>query len=375
MLYKRGKIFWYKFKYRGQLIRESSNSPMRAVAARIERERRRNLELGTAGLKHSRGPQMLSRAVNSYLREHEPHWAERTRGIHQNSWRHLEPVFGGLLLEDIRPEHISKYQRLRQKENASGRSINIEIGLIRAVLVRHRMWANLQPDTRMLREREDVGRAVTPDEEHRLLVAARKSASRSLYPAIVLSIHTGTRNAELRDLRWRQVDFLKQEIVIGKSKTQAGEGRVIPLSQTALQCMTDWRGLFPDAKPEHYVFPSERYGLHGKKGTFGGTVQVYDYDPQTSIAGWKSSWTTCRKRAGVSCRWHDMRHTFISHMAEGLASDTTIMAMAGQVSKKTMERYSHVRMEAKRRAIQTLDAREGAQIWAQPEEAKRGGTA
>ena len=49
--------------------------------------------------------------------------------------------------------------------------------------------------------------------------------------------------------------------------------------------------------------------------------------------------------------------------------------MAGQVSKKTMERYSHVRMEAKRRTIQTLDAREGAQIWAQSEAAKQGGTA
>ena len=122
----------------------------------------------------------------------------------------------------------------------------------------------------MLREREDIGRALTPDEEVSLLAAAKRSVSRTLYPAILLSIHTGLRNEEVRLLKWKQIDFLREEITVGKSKTTGGEGRVVPLSDTALQCMKAWRAQFPDALPEHYVFPSERYGLCGTEGKFGG---------------------------------------------------------------------------------------------------------
>jgi hypothetical protein len=53
----------------------------------------------------------------------------------------------------------------------------------------------------------------------------------------------------------------------------------------------------------------------------------------------------------VNCRWHDARHTFISKLGEGRNSDRTIMALAGHVSKKMLERYSHISNEAKRQAV------------------------
>lgn len=340
-------------------IRESSNSRVLAVAERLERERRRGLELGTGGLKKLSGPLNVSRAVDAYRKLREPHWATRTQGIHESSWKHLEPIFGKMLLADIQPQHISKYQRQRQKEGASGRSINIEFGLLRQVMIHHRLWQSIAPDVKMLREREDVGRALTPDEELCLLAAAKKSVSRSLYPAVLLSIHTGLRNEELRLLQWRQIDFLREEVMVGKSKTRGGEGRVVPLSDTALAGLKEWRSQFPNVLPDHYVFPSERYGLHGRRGTFGGVVKVYDYNPETPIAGWKSSWTTCRKLARIECRWHDMRHTFISRMGENRVADQTLLALAGQLSRKVLERYSHARNESKRAAVKMLDLASG----------------
>jgi hypothetical protein len=51
-----------------------------------------------------------------------------------------------------------------------------------------------------------------------------------------------------------------------------------------------------------------------------------------------------------------LRHTFVSRLAEGQNPDQTIMALAGHVSRKMMERYSHVRNEAKRRAVEGLNA-------------------
>lgn len=172
----------------------------------------------------------------------------------------------------------------------------------------------------------------------------------------MVSIHTGVRNEELRLLRWRQVDFLQEHIQVGKSKTRGGEGRFIPLSGTALACLKVWHAQFPDAKPNHYVFPSERYGLHGEKYVFGGVVKVYEFDPLTPIASWKSSWTTCRELAKVNCRWHDLRHTFVSKMGENGVSEQTLLALTGHMSRKMLERYSHSRNESKRAAVKMLDA-------------------
>ena len=95
----------------------------------------------------------------------------------------------------------------------------------------------------MLAEREDIGRALTADEKDRLLAACKKSASRALYPAVLISLHTGMRNHELRLMRWRQVDFANGEVTVGKSKTKRGEGRGIPLSNEALQCFHRLEGV------------------------------------------------------------------------------------------------------------------------------------
>jgi len=73
--------------------------------------------------------------------------------------------------------------------------------------------------------------------------------------------------------------------------------------------------------------------------------------------------------AKVDCRFHDLRHTFISRLAESQASDSTVMALAGHVSRAMMERYSHIRMEAKRKAVDDLSGKDFepgvAQNWAQ----------
>ncbi len=357
--FKRGNIWWYEFEFRGCRIRETSNSRNREVAGRIERERRRDLELGIVGLQRRDGPVTLSHAVAAFLEQNESRWGARTHQLHENSWKHLKPHFGKLLLEDVRSKDISRYQRERRKAAVSGRTINIEVGLIRMVMIKHRRWHNIAPDVHMLREREDIGRALTPDEEHRILSAAKTSISRSLYPAVLLSIHGGMRNQELRLLRWRQIDFLKEEIQVGKSKTQGGEGRVIPLSATALACLNEWRRFFPNAKPEHFVFPTEKY-KQSKKDAPGGSVQVYGCDPMKPIGGWKTAWTTCRETAKVSCRWHDLRHSFISACGANGVAEQTLMAITGQLSRKTLERYSHARMEAKRAAVRMLDKRPAA---------------
>jgi integrase len=61
-----------------------------------------------------------------------------------------------------------------------------------------------------------------------------------------------------------------------------------------------------------------------------------------------------RKGASFGFRFHELRHCAITSLAESGASDSTIMAIAGHVSRRMLERYSHVRMEAKRKAVESV---------------------
>ena len=56
--------------------------------------------------------------------------------------------------------------------------------------------------------------------------------------------------------------------------------------------------------------------------------------------------------------WHDNRHTLVTELAESGAGDEVIMSIAGHVSRATLSRYSHLRMEAKRRALDEIAARQ-----------------
>jgi integrase len=78
-------------------------------------------------------------------------------------------------------------------------------------------------------------------------------------------------------------------------------------------------------------------------------------DPARPATTFKTVWAAIKDDLGLTGRWHDNRHTFITDLAEsGEASDETIRDMAGHVSKQMLKHYSHIRMEAKRRAVDAL---------------------
>ena len=96
-------------------------------------------------------------------------------------------------------------------------------------------------------------------------------------------------------------------------------------------------------EPDHYVFPACENGK---------------IDPTRPQKSWRSAWRSLRKAASLQhLRFHDLRHHAITELAESQASDQTVMAIAGHVSRQMLEHYSHVRLEAKRRAVEALSQR------------------
>ena len=114
----------------------------------------------------------------------------------------------------------------------------------------------------------------------------------------------------------------------------------------------------PAAIPTHFVFPSERYGHMGQKGRTGvrgGILGVYKTFSQKPMGAWSSAWKKAKKNSGVHVRWRDLRHSFVSRIAASGVTDGTIQSIAGWMSPKMIERYSHIRNEAKRKAVTVFD--------------------
>ena len=398
-VYKRGDVWWYKFRFAGQLIRESSKSASKTVAKEAERQRRGELVESWNQIKKRKLPPVFSVGAEEWFASVKPHVAERTRNIYEVALRcHLKPALGALLLCDIDANRIAAYQAKRKADRASARTLNKELQVLRQVLKRYKLWASLQGEVKFERESDQIGRAMTEEQETGLLASCESNLL--LRTVVILALNTALRKNEIRMLRWQQIDLIERTLTVGRTKTEGGSGRVIPLNSVAYGVLVRWASRFPESKPEDYVFPAcENVRFDAKKPHLG------QINPTRPISSWRTAWRratrliqcpACRQlqNPGQTCqneecradvheikspitrlRFHDLRHTCITKLAEGQASEHTLMSIAGHLSRKMLEHYSHIRMAAKRAALDAIakpffDAAV-AQNWAQSPTAEK----
>jgi integrase len=226
----------------------------------------------------------------------------------------------------------------------------------------------------MLTTRDDVGRAISAEEEAALLKGCAQSRSRSLVPFVTLAIETGARYGVIRTLQWKSVDFENRCLRWGKDKTAAGTGRIVPLSGRASAALSFWATHFPERQPEHYVFPAERYGAGGDQFS----AKAYHVDPTNPIGSIKEAWEAARVRAAkilqgndcedetgirkekiasLNCRFHDLRHTAVSRMLNAgvpLAKVAKIVGWSGSTMVLMAKRYGHFSLNELRGAVESI---------------------
>jgi len=343
-VFKRGDTWWYEFIYAGKRVRESAKTSRKTIALEAERKRRLELERALSGMPvEDRTDRIRSVAdvlkpyVSSYGINHRATAVAYVKSCAKN----VERLLGHVLLPDLSEDRIRGYMALRQREKASGRTINAELGeLSRAI---GRTWSMLWPKVRKLEERRDVGQALSPEQERRLLDAADQSRSPNVRTMIRVSLLTGLRAGELAGLIWNRVDFAARIVTVGHAKTEAGRGRQIPMNNDLYHVLCAHAKWFTDrfgaTQPEFFVFP------------WGSPLPS---DPTRPSVELKTAWESIRKTAKVRCRWHDLRHTVCTKMAEAGVPESTMLAIMGPMSRAMLERYSHIRMAAKREAVEAL---------------------
>jgi hypothetical protein len=105
-----------------------------------------------------------------------------------------------------------------------------------------------------------------------------------MYPAFMLARNGGLRDTEIKTLTWSQVNFVAKTVKVGRAKSEAGEGRVVPLNSEVYQALIDHRAWyskrFGETRDEWYVFP------WGKPRPS---------DPARHITSFKTAWKTTDK--------------------------------------------------------------------------------
>jgi integrase len=352
-LYRRGRIWWYQFEFQGSLIRESTGLSNKEAARDAETKRKASLKESRAGItKRARVP-IVTAAAELWLKAKRPDWSSKTFVIESTNLGHLLPVFGKRLLSDIHAEDVGGYRADRLNLGASPKTVSLELGTLRALLRFYDLdstWAAIKKKIKLAKA-EKMGRVISTDEESTLLSECRNSRSRSLYVAVVVALQGCLRYSEIRQLRWRQVDLGRRVITVGKAKSEAGEGRAIPMSRFLYETLTVWAATFPKRKLSDFVFPSEKYGQNGS---------VYAIDVTRPIGTWKYGWSDVRKRSGVACRFHDLRHTGCTRMIDAGVPHPVVAEIMGWSTSTAIRMikdvYGHISLATRKRAIEQVEA-------------------
>jgi integrase len=374
------RIWWYAFEFAGRRIQESAKTASKTLAREAMKKRRRELEEGFSGVEDKRRERI--RTVADIAEEYRDHYMAvpgRTSQFVPQSIRHVIRLCGSLMTVDCDESVIKKYQTARLKEKASPTTINHEVGVFMRILGEHGDLLRLRLKRRRalnLPSKSEPGRAFTPEEQRAMLAVARESTeaarraieirqsgkglkgepkqggSVAVYPALMLALGCGLRAKEMRGLRWAQVDLVRGVLTVGQSKSEAGTGRTIPLNPDVLTAMR-----------EHAAWYARRFGNTAAAWCVFPGGSRWPSDPTKPVTTLSTAWDAVRERAGVSGRWHDNRHTFVTELCEsGEAGDETIRALAGHVSAQMMKHYSHIGLEAKRRAVDALAKKKLADV-------------
>ncbi len=364
-VYKRGDTWHYEFWFANVRIRESAKTESKTIAKEAERKRRRELEEGYNGIaKEDRSWRVLtfSQAADAYFADYALRHAVHSISYMRNCLAHLKEHVGDMLLIEIGIETVKEYQNSRLRQKASPKCINEEVMILLGIMrelgdvIRVRMK---REKTLKLVYQKYQGKALAPEEVKALYDAAeviepapgeRKSLkavrSEMIKTAIAVPLNTALRDEEVRTLKWERINFLKGILTVDKSKTPAGTGRTIPINSELRAILEDYRTWYESkigpADPHRFVFPS---------------CENRKWNPCRPIGSFKTAWKTVRSRANVKARYHDLRHTCITNLCESGASEETIMAIAGHVSRDMLSRYAHIRTEAKRKALEAISSR------------------
>lgn len=331
-LYKRGNVWWCAYKsLTGKVVRVSTGFTDYDKAVDFLVKRKADV---IAGIEPE-----IKKVINYTFNELEAEyskWCERQRGFSkkQGFIKQLKGKFGDLPLKCFNTMLVEQYQTERTKKGNKPASVNRIVAVLKHMFTKANEWEMVDDQVykkvRQVKLLEANNRRLRflSKEECKSLIDA---CNDHLKPIIITALNTGMRKGEILSLKWdKNVDLRHGFILLEVTKN--GERREIHINDTL--------------KDVFLSLPRRIDGGH-----------VF-YDPITGkpYQDVKRSFASALKRAKITdFKFHDLRHTFASHLVMAGVDITTVKELLGHKSLTMTLRYAHLAPNHKSKALDILD--------------------
>lgn len=311
-VYKRNKKpdspYWCRFSIGGRSVRKSCYTTDKQKAEQYEQALRdrywRQAKLGE-------NVHTWKEAV-ARLRK-EASWRAHTRAANERAFAFFAHI-NHIPLAAIDVSVVAAAREYVERTQAAS-SANRQMAVFRGVLRAAVRWGWLAycPPVPMRHVPERDPAWLSPSQCEALV----KELPAHLKAPVIFSLLTGLRMANVRDLKWANVDETRGLAWIPSLHNKARKLHSVSLPPLALALLKSLE------RTNEWVFTYQGRKISGTFNT-------------------KAFRKAC-KRAGVAIRWHDLRHTFASWLALDGAAEGMIAKMGGWTTTAMVGRYSHLR--------------------------------
>jgi len=316
---------------KGQIERSTGKTSL--AEARIERDRIKAEWLSNKPIVNTNVRELWTK----FLFSKKTKAPNTYKNIESRGRLHLLKFFGDFKVEDVNePEwerYIAyRYQRPRQAEGENSKLPKLfnDAKYFQMFLT----WCfqqSLIPRLPKLRDPDPelkVGKVYTQDE----IVKLYRHADDDLALKIDMGLKMFMRIGEITQLAWDRVDLVAGYIHLRAEDTKIRKARSFAINGTVLKKLKTL------PRVSKYVFPNK-----------------LDHQRPMDRQGHRTAWVTCKRRAGVVGRFHDLRHTALTEAFKHSKDWTAICMFAGLSLEEAQKTYLHITHEHTRHIAQLWD--------------------
>lgn len=323
-VYLRGQTWWLKYYQDGKAIRESSGSPLAAVALAKLKERVGQVATGEqVNVKADKATvgELLDDLLADY-RANSRTSLPRLEGM----VAHLRPVFGHRRSALVRGSDVTAYKLVRHEAGLSNATINREVEALQRAyrLGKANERIRYVPTFQFLQENN----VRTGFFEREQFEAVRRCLPEYLRPVVTFMYITGWRSrSEVFPLQWHQVDFKAGTVRLEPGTTKNREGRVLFMTPELREMLEARRAATDKLQRESgRIIP---HVFHRRSGKPIRNIYV--------------AWEAACRGAGVPGRIpHDFRRTAVRNLERAGVPRSVAMKMTGHKTEAVYRRYAIV---------------------------------
>ncbi|OGP12917.1 MAG: hypothetical protein A2052_02090 [Deltaproteobacteria bacterium GWA2_54_12] len=363
-LYKRGNVWWIRYAGLDGKIRFESGGESFRGAQDLLTDRKKEIKEGKEPIPKKR----IANHLFKELSEHYKTWGEgRQKGFVTKRYHiaQLDELFGNIPLRAFATRFVEEWQTKRMADNKPA-TVNRLLATLKHMFTKAVEWEMVDEDTlkrvrrvKLLSENNRRLRYLSKEECKALINAC----SPHVRPIVITALNTGMRKEEILSLEWEKHIDLRHSFIL-LDKTKNGERREVPINNTLREVLQgivrriDSPYVFIDGEGKRFKDVKRSFATALKKADFERCPEC-NQERQKTDSKEPGNCPSCgvkMERRGIKdFRFHDLRHTFASHLVMAGIDITTVKELLGHKTLTMTLRYAHLAPAHKVKAVEILE--------------------